>query len=260
MKREHLSDIISNIDEGLVAQAARYAPDLRSGSPERIVHMKKKRIVSIALAAALILALGVTVCAVAGIVRSTGKNPMPKTADYDSLADIPKIEKDVGYPVTAPEEFSNGYRFDGLRVEGEAVFGEGGDVLKEFYGVRVTYVKPGKPDVCLELSPVQDQPGGAQAPAPNEVRTIGGVRVSLSLDRYKLVPEGYEKTAEDTAREAAGHFFITYGPETVSECDYAFAAFAYDGVSYVLMDMEASPDSLDALAQMAGELIEAAGG
>ena len=64
MKREHLSDIISNIDEGLVAQAARYAPDLRSGSPERIVHMKKKRIVSIALAAALILALGVTAFAV----------------------------------------------------------------------------------------------------------------------------------------------------------------------------------------------------
>ena len=64
MKRENLSNIISNIDGRLVAEAFRYDPDLCSGSPERIVQMNRKRIITFALAAAFILALGITAYAV----------------------------------------------------------------------------------------------------------------------------------------------------------------------------------------------------
>ena len=60
MKREQLSSIICNIDEQLIAESHQYDPDLCSHSPERTVHLNKKRIITFALAAVLIVALGAT--------------------------------------------------------------------------------------------------------------------------------------------------------------------------------------------------------
>ena len=64
MKREQLSTIICNIDDRHIAEAYQFDPDLCARSSERIVHMKKKRIISLALAAALMLALGAVAYAV----------------------------------------------------------------------------------------------------------------------------------------------------------------------------------------------------
>ncbi len=64
MTREQLWDIIGDIDDRFIAEAAQYDPKQRSRSPERIGVMSKKRIITLALAAALILALGVTACAI----------------------------------------------------------------------------------------------------------------------------------------------------------------------------------------------------
>ena len=64
MKREQLSDIIGAIDDRQVAEAWQFDPDLCGRSPERIGNMKAKRIITLALAAALILALGVGAYAV----------------------------------------------------------------------------------------------------------------------------------------------------------------------------------------------------
>ena len=52
MKREQLSKVICNIDERQIAEVYQFNPDLCSDSPERIVHMSKKRIFTFALAAA----------------------------------------------------------------------------------------------------------------------------------------------------------------------------------------------------------------
>ncbi|MBR0354353.1 MAG: hypothetical protein IJK35_03155 [Oscillospiraceae bacterium] len=60
MKREQLSEIIGNLDDRLIAEAYQFDPGRCGRSPERIGKMKIKRIVTFALAAALILALGVT--------------------------------------------------------------------------------------------------------------------------------------------------------------------------------------------------------
>lgn len=64
MNRELLSKALCEIDESLLAEAYRPVTEEASGSPERIVHMKKKRIITFALAAALVLALGIGACAV----------------------------------------------------------------------------------------------------------------------------------------------------------------------------------------------------
>ena len=64
MKRELLSKAFGEIDESYIGEAYRPVPEAAAGSPERIVHMKKKRIITLALAAALTGALGITACAV----------------------------------------------------------------------------------------------------------------------------------------------------------------------------------------------------
>ena len=260
MKRETISLALNSLDDRHITDTAVFSPERIQRSPERIVYMKRKRIVTFALAAALMLVLGISAFAIWGIPRFTGTHPMPKTAEYTSLSALPEIEKDVGYPVTVPEHFSNGYAFSMLRVDGEAVFGESYEVLKEYYSVHVTYTRDGKPDLSLSLSPVSEFESISEAPVrtPSEQRTVSGVTVDLNRDHYKLVPEDYEKTEDDLAQEAAGHYYISFGSDQIEEREVAFADFKLDNVSYTLMDMAAKETSLDTLAQMASEIIEEA--
>ncbi len=260
MNRELLAKAFGDIDEDIVAQAYRPATEAASGSPERTVHMNRKRILTIAFAAALILALGISAYAIWGAPRSTGTHLMPKEGEYTSLSDLSKVEADVGYPVTVPERFSNGYVFTQLRVGGQAVFGENNEVLKEYYDVSAIYAREGSPDLRLVLDPLleYEETNDAPMPTPSEQRTIDGVTVDLTLDHYKAVPEDYEKTADDLAREAEGHYYISFGSDEIREYEIAFAGFTLGDVVYTLMDMEASGSSLDALAGMAAEIIQAA--
>lgn len=260
MKRETISLALNSLDDRHITDTAVFSPERIQRSPERIVYMKRKRIVTFALAAALMLVLGISAFAIWGIPRFTGTHPMPKTAEYTSLSALPEIEKDVGYPVTVPEHFSNGYAFSMLSVDGEAVFGESYEVLKEYYSVHVTYTRDGEPDLSLSLSPVSEFESISEAPVrtPSEQRTVSGVTVDLNRDHYKLVPEDYEKTEDDLAQEAAGHYYISFGSDQIEERKVASAEFKLDNVSYTLMDMAAKETSLDTLAQMAGEIIEEA--
>lgn len=257
MSREQLSEIISGLDDRHIVEAIRYSPG-DAASPERIEHMKRKRIFTIAFAAALILALGAAAYAISGIPRATGTHHMPRVAEYTSLSELPKIEKDVGYPVTAPERFSNGYAFKGLRVNGQAVFGEDNEVLREYYGVSVTYTKDGERDLHLELCPVLRLEGGTPPREPGERRELNGVELRLNLDHYKFVPADYEKTQEDLANEAAGHYFLSYGEDEIQEREIASVEFELGDVVYLLMDMDADAAALDTLSRMAQEVIEAA--
>ena len=260
MKRETISLALNSLDDRHITDTAVFSPERIQRSPERIVYMKRKRIVTFALAAALMLVLGISAFAIWGIPRFTGTHPMPKTAEYTSLSALPEIEKDVGYPVTVPEHFSNGYAFSMLRVDGEAVFGESYEVLKEYYSVHVTYTRNGAPDLSLSLSPVLELESSSEAPVrtPSEQRTVSSVTVDLNCDHYKVVPEDYEKTEDDLAQEAAGHYYISFGSDQIEEREVASAEFKLNNVSYTLIDMKAKEASLDTLTQMAGEIIEEA--
>ena len=105
MKRESITLMLTGLADNYISEAAFFCPDAIQESPERIVHMKKKRIISLALAAALILALGVAAYAadLFGIRALFMKNSAP--------ADNP----DGGYvsftqPQDVPEEMNEGVR------------------------------------------------------------------------------------------------------------------------------------------------------
>ena len=58
MKRETITLMLNGLADEYISEAAAFCPASIQESPERIVHMNKKRIITFALAAALILALG----------------------------------------------------------------------------------------------------------------------------------------------------------------------------------------------------------
>ena len=82
MKRENLSEILGLLDEGLIAEARVFDPSAGGRSPERIRPMKKKRIVTLALAAALLLSLSIAACAAYNAVGT------PQAAEKIALEQI----------------------------------------------------------------------------------------------------------------------------------------------------------------------------
>ena len=64
MKRETITLMLNSLDDDYIREAEVFCPESIQESPERIVYMKKKRFITFALAAALVLALGITAFAV----------------------------------------------------------------------------------------------------------------------------------------------------------------------------------------------------
>ena len=67
MKRKVISETLDLLEDRYISDMVAFTPGLMQGSPERIVHMRKKRFITLALAAALLLALGVAAYAAWGI-------------------------------------------------------------------------------------------------------------------------------------------------------------------------------------------------
>ena len=115
MKRESITLMLNGLADEYISEAAAFCPASIQESPERIVHMNKKRIITFALAAALILALGVTALAAAGALdnilgwfgnqwgASTGKNISEAQAQaiMDLTGEVGLSAKDNGITVTA---------------------------------------------------------------------------------------------------------------------------------------------------------------
>ncbi len=78
MNRELLSKAFGEIDDAFIAEAYRPASGHADAAPERTMHLKRKRIIAFALAAVLMLALGVT--AYAGYASVSGPQAAERVA------------------------------------------------------------------------------------------------------------------------------------------------------------------------------------
>lgn len=65
------------------------------------------------------------------------------------------------------------------------------------------------------------------------------------------------KLHKTRAAPAAGHFFLSCGADEIKEREIASAQFELGDTAYLLMDMDADAASLDTLARMALEVVEA---
>ena len=102
MTREQVWDIIGDIDDRFIAEAAHYDPQKCSRSPERIGVMSKKRIITFALAAALILALGVTAYAIGVSIHRQRQAEMRENFGMEG-SNAPAYQE-----YTVPEENTSG--------------------------------------------------------------------------------------------------------------------------------------------------------
>lgn len=221
--------------------------------PHRVNH---KLISTLLVAAILISLFTVTAYAIYWSLRGTATHKMPESGKYTSLSELPNVERTVRYPITVPDSFSNGYRFSQLRVDGMADYDDNGEMLREYYEVNVTYTKPGAAALQLNIAPAPEATAD-HAGQTADIRRIEGVDVSFRMDTYKFVPDKYEKTAEDLAKEAGGHFFVTYGPDKIYETEVASVCFDLNGARYTLIIVNAGRSDLKLLGQMAGEIITA---
>ncbi len=86
MNREDVFQAMTEIDDRYISEALRYSPGNASSASERIIHMKK-RIITLALAAALMLALGISAYA------EVSKVSNPKTAEKIALEELETWKK-----------------------------------------------------------------------------------------------------------------------------------------------------------------------
>ena len=110
MNRELLSRALCEIDERYIAEAYRPVPEAASGSPGRIVPMKKKRIITFALAAALLLALGVTAYAIGVSIHRRRQEELSahQVADYVEYPVAEEPEKAPAEGVTLLSAMNDG--------------------------------------------------------------------------------------------------------------------------------------------------------
>ncbi len=89
MNREEVFQAMAEIDDRYISESLRYSPGKASSASERILHTKKKRIITLALAAALMLALGISTYA--GVSRISNS----KTAEKIALEEL-ETWKEIG--------------------------------------------------------------------------------------------------------------------------------------------------------------------
>ena len=186
MNREYLSDAIGGIDDRFVAEAYRYDPEA-AGASERKKRMKPKRFVSLALAAALLLSLGLAAYAVGSIHLARQQE-----LKADLKIDEKNVSSYVEYPVSTEQT--------------------GGLVL-------LSAVSDGlEQRVYVNVSPVTEEELTGF--------TGGGTRFSWQIEGYELggfagpsLPSGLSVSGDEAIREALLQYAYDAETQTVTlEC------------------------------------------
>ena len=167
---------------------------------------------------------------------------------------LPAYERQVGFPVSAVEEFSNGYRFRELSLVHSSPVDAEGNALAENLGLNLRYEKADAPDLYLAVEPAALS-NEENAPPATETREIGGVTVRYHYSVYMAVPADYRPTPEEEARVASGELQIGYGSDAVQVNPFADIGFVSGDVRYTLLCF-ADYDA-DFMFQMAAELLAA---
>ena len=213
-------------------------------------HMNIKQVIRKACtAAAIILVLATTAYAADALnIKTLLTGSGSRT--YES---VEQAEEKAGFEIDAKKTFANGYAFAGARVNETKALDEEDRVRLTYNEIHVDLRSASGQTLSLTAHKTQDRIPDSGL-APEQARKIGEITVNYRVDHYKFVPADYELTEADKAMMERPGNYISYGSETVGETDAAFVTWEKDGISYLIMDMDAH-ETADSLFSMAEELI-----
>lgn len=249
MNADLLMDAIGQIDEATAADAKFYT---RTALPAR---PRARRLGRIALLAAVVSLLFTVSAYALGTPAGIFSWSQSKGYGQDRFESLPYYEKQVGFPVLAVKEFSNGYRFREMTASRSEIHDADNNPLESFGGLVIRYGREGAPDFTLNADPAQHFPIARSGPF-TESREVGGVTVYYKHSCYRIVPEDYTASDEEKALIAEGSLQIGYGGDRVEDHTLSSALFVKDDVIYTLLCFGDYP--ADYLFQMAAELLAAA--
>ena len=155
----------------------------------------------------------------------------------------------LGYVPLMTESFENGYSFTGGGIEDKSFTDKSGGVIEEYLSLSLDYEKEAD-----RLSLSADKFQTALDMSGDKSRVIGGVKVMYDSYVNKVVPVGYELTAEDIAARDSGELVFSYGSEYPYIVRVQSVFWELDGIKYFMTQLDGALTE-EELFTMAGDLI-----
>ena len=238
MKATDLNRALNYVDDAYLMEADTPYKVIETESKEIKPMKTQKRAFRILLAAALIGVLSITAYA---------------AKHYESYSDVDRAIAQVGLEVSVPEEFENGFRFQGVDV-GQTIGKDARDEkVLTYRQLSVSYENPQGQELTLLIRADMKEVSETES-IPSISRTVDTIAARYYLDHYKFVPGDYKLSEAEEEWAKQPNNYVTYGSDTVQERDVAFLCWTEDGICYSLLDQNIlNPDTLFA---MAGDLIQ----
>lgn len=221
---------------------------IASASKERKLNVMKSKKKLALIAAAAVLALGVTAFAATGIVKmqfaSTSSIP-----DYTLLPTQEQVVKDIGYKAVLIDTFANGYKFKDGSVVKNNFTDENRNSVEKFKSVSFNYEKDGD---MVYFS--QGKHNSETEKQGEVIATESGASIYYYSYINKFVPTDYEFTEEDKKAEESGEIVFSIGASEVETQKVQSVIWEKDGVEYCLLQIGGKLTTGE-LADMAKEVI-----
>ena len=169
-----------------------------------------------------------------------------------SFSQLPEAEKRAGFKIKALETFSNGYEFTELNTFTTNGADEKGNILERYKEICLDYEKPG--EYPLSFYVMEATYAHTDSRAAKQTADINGIKVSYYVDTYKIVPVGYELTAQDKENLQKDDYYISEGAEEISEGQHTTIVWYQDDICYMIITTKGVIPAADLFA-MAEELI-----
>ena len=249
-KKAHLAEkLASDIQEQNSARIMKYQKTAIHKERSRMMLKSKKRIGG--LIAVAVMVLGMTAFATTGII-SNWYSSSSSRPDYRVLPTAEQVNRDIGYDVTIPEGFSNGYVFHNGSILKNKLTDDSGNTVEKFKSVVFRY-KKGKDEV--EFS--QERYQSDTEKEGNVVDTVNGTELWYHSYVNKIVPPDYQLTEEDRKAEENGDLIFSYGSDQVEMITWQSLSWNADNLNcQFFQEVKDGSLSEQELIEMAREILE----
>ncbi len=212
-------------------------------------NMKKGRVIILAAAICLILGTAAFAGGIGGY-SILGTNQSTEQTNYDKLDTIVET---AGFSFDSVESFSNGLKFESMNVSDCKNVDEEGN-SQPYQSVKINYSNSENQKVLLSITPAEFAKFDGRF---SESFDLNGMNCYYNVQLMKLIPEGYEMSAEEKQQMEDGTVWFSSGGEDQEVEEHTWYIMNWtDGNSYYnLLTDEIQLDG-EEMFNMAKEIME----